>query len=274
MSIPIATTLSYARSKLKKKDFDKKISIKLKGHTVTNFLERCSYVSGKGYDDDASYQTLADYITKLEDSKYDGLSNRVCYLATPPTVFVPVCERIKKFLKKEDGTSWTRVIIEKPFGKDLESSNKLHEEIGKFLKEEEVYRIDHYLAKEMVQNIIVFRFSNMIWDAIWNRKYIRCVKISMKESAALEGRGGYYDEYGVIRDILQNHLFQVLTLIAMEQPCSLRAEDVRDEKVKVLKCIKAMEEKRTVVAQYGASANGRKPGMFTFGGWFVMSGLQ
>jgi len=252
--------VGYARSKLKKSDFDKKISIKLKGFNVPNFLERCTYVSGKGYDDDASYQILADTIAKLEDSKYEGRSNRVCYLATPPTVFVPVCERIKKFIKVEDGTSWTRVIIEKPFGKDLPSSNKLHHQIGQFLKEEEVYRIDHYLAKEMVQNIIVFRFSNMIWDAIWNRKYIRCVKISMKESAALEGRGGYYDEYGVIRDVLQNHLFQVLTLIAMEQPCSLRAEDVRDEKVKVLKCIKPMVEERTVVGQYGPTANGKKPG--------------
>merc|ERR1719464_199604 len=252
--------VGYARSKLKKKDFDKKISIKLKGAYVSNFLERCTYMSGKGYDDDASYQALDEYIAKLEDPKYKGLSNRVCYLATPPTVFVPVCERIKKFLKKEDGTSWTRVIIEKPFGKDLESSNKLNVEIGRFLKEEEVYRIDHYLAKEMVQNIIVFRFSNMIWDAIWNRKYIRCVKISMKESAALEGRGGYYDEYGVIRDVLQNHLFQVLTLIAMEQPCSLRAEDVRDEKVKVLKCIKPMDDKRTVVGQYAKSVDGKKLG--------------
>lgn len=263
MFISMETMNSYARSKLKKSDFDKKISIKLKGNSVANFLEKCTYFSGKGYDDDDSYQSFAEYIDKLEDDKYNGVSNRVCYLATPPTVFVPVCERIKRFLKKEDGTSWTRVIIEKPFGKDLESSNQLHAEISKFLKEDEVYRIDHYLAKEMVQNIIVFRFSNMIWDAIWNRKYIRCVKISMKESATLEGRGGYYDEYGVIRDVLQNHLLQVLTLIAMEQPCSLRAEDVRDEKVKVLKCIKPMEEKRTVVGQYGASADGKKPGMFS-----------
>merc|ERR1719445_2825094 len=128
--------VGYARSKLKKKDFDKKISIKLKGAGVSNFLERCTYMNGKGYDDDASYQALDEYITKLEDPKYKGLSNRVCYLATPPTVFVPVCERIKKFLKKDGAKSWTRVIIEKPFGKDLESSNQLHAAISKFLREE------------------------------------------------------------------------------------------------------------------------------------------
>jgi len=255
--------VGFARSKLSKKDFDKKVSIKLKGNTSRLFLERCTYFSGKGYDDDASYARLSEYIATLEDAKYGGVSNRVCYLATPPTVFVAVCERIKKFLSPAAAAAdkgWLRVIIEKPFGKDLESSNALHRDIAQFLAEKEVYRIDHYLAKEMVQNIIVFRFANVIWDAIWNRKYIRCVKISMKESAALDGRGGYYDEYGVIRDVLQNHLLQVLTLIAMEQPCSLRAEDVRDEKVKVLKCIRPMDEKRTVVGQYAKSADGKKLG--------------
>jgi len=256
--------VGYARSKLSKKDFDKKISIKLKGNTVSMFLERCTYFAGKGYDDDASYQGLAEYIKKLEGDQYNGRSNRVAYLATPPTVFVAVSERIQKYLKvdkKEQGDhSWMRVIIEKPFGKDLASSNRLAEDISLYLQEEEVYRIDHYLAKEMVQNIIVFRFANTIWDTIWNRKYIRCVKISMKETAALDGRGGYYDEYGVIRDVLQNHLLQVLTLIAMEQPCSLRSEDVRDEKVKVLKCVKPMDEQRTVVGQYSKSADGKKFG--------------
>lgn len=252
--------VGYARSKLTKKDFDKKISIKLKGNTVEMFLNRCTYFSGKGYDDDESYKLFAEYIDKLEDNKYGKRSNRICYLATPPTVFVSVCERIKKYLKINNSKCWMRVIIEKPFGKDLESSNRLNFDIAKFLNEDEVYRIDHYLAKEMVQNIIVFRFANVIWDTIWNRKYVRCVKISMKEAAALDGRGGYYDEYGVIRDVLQNHLFQVLCLIAMEQPCSLRSEDVRDEKVKVLKCIKPMDENRTVIGQYSKSTDGKKPG--------------
>ena len=256
--------VGYARSKLSKKDFDKKISIKLRGNSVASFLSKCTYFSGKGYDDDESYKKFAAFIAKLEDSQYGGASNRICYLATPPTVFVTVCERIKKYLAPQPPKSgnWMRVIIEKPFGKDLESSNVLHREIGAFLAENEIYRIDHYLAKEMVQNIIVFRFSNVIWDSIWNRKSIRCVKISMKETAALDGRGGYYDEYGVIRDVLQNHLFQVLSLIAMEQPCSLKSEDVRDEKVKVLKCIKPMDEKRTVIGQYVKSADKKKLGWY------------
>jgi len=263
--------VGFARSQLSKTEFDQKISLKLKGDCVEPFLSRCTYFAGKGYDDDESYAKLAQFIASVEDKKYNGRSNRVAYLATPPTVFVSCCQRIKKYLKNEDeqkengdapssSSCWLRVIIEKPFGKDLASSNALANSIASFLTESEVYRIDHYLAKELVQNIIVFRFSNVIWDAIWNRKYIRCVKISMKESAALEGRGGYYDEYGVIRDVLQNHLLQVLTLVAMEQPCSLRAEDVRDEKVKVLKCVKPMQEQRTVVAQYGASEDGTQVG--------------
>eukprot|EP01084_Bolivina_argentea_P057285 104679_1 len=259
---PNVRIVGYARSNLNKQNFHKKVSIKLKGN-YRNFLERCTYYAGKGYDDDASYEAFAQHVQQLEaqDPKYNGKSNRICYLATPPTVFVVVCERIKKYLKVSDPSKgFMRVIIEKPFGKDLASSNKLIADINRFLQEDEVYRIDHYLAKEMVQNIIVFRFANVIWDAIWNRKYIRCVKISMKETAALDGRGGYYDEYGVIRDVLQNHLFQVLTLIAMENPCSLKSEDVRNEKVKVLKCIKPMDEQRTVVGQYEKSKDGKKLG--------------
>ena len=120
--------VGYARSKLTKKDFDKKISIKLKGNTVEMFLERCTYFSGKGYDDDESYKAFAQFIEKLENEKYGKRSNRVCYLATPPTVFVAVCERIKKYLRLNT-TTWMRVIIEKPFGKDLESSNKLNNDI-------------------------------------------------------------------------------------------------------------------------------------------------
>eukprot|EP01084_Bolivina_argentea_P101808 182465_1 len=254
--------VGYARSKLSKQDFHKKISTKLKGNSVPNFLEKCTYFSGKGYDDDESFKLFSKYISTLEDKKYNRLANRLIYLATPPTQFVAVCERIKKYImnKQDVNKSWTKVIIEKPFGKNLKSSNKLDHEISQFLDEKQIYRIDHYLAKEMVQNIIVFRFANVVWDAIWNRKYIRCIKISMKETAALDGRGGYYDEYGVIRDVLQNHLMQVLTLIAMEQPVSLRSEDVRDEKVKVLKCIAPMEDKRTVVGQYTKSADGKKLG--------------
>ena len=140
------TIVGYARSKLTKKDFDKKISIKLKGNTTDMFLEKCTYFSGKGYDDDESYVKFAEYVNNLENKKYNGRSNRVAYLATPPTVFVAVCERIKKYLKVQPDKGWMRVIIEKPFGKDLQSSNKLAASISSFLDEEEVYRIDHYLG--------------------------------------------------------------------------------------------------------------------------------
>lgn len=258
-----AKIVGYARSNLTKDDFNAKVTTKLSGspEIITKFCNVCHYCRGVGYDDDESFKKLSLFIESLHSKEqYQKGHNLLCYLATPPSVFVDVCERIKKYLIKHNNNGWTRVIVEKPFGRDLESSNILAQQIGQYLNESQIYRIDHYLAKEMVQNIIVFRFSNIVWDAIWNNKYIRCVKISMKESAALDGRGGYYDEFGVIRDVFQNHLLQVLTLIAMEQPVSLKSEDVRDEKVKVLKCIQGMNAKRTVIGQYGASKDGKLPG--------------
>jgi glucose-6-phosphate 1-dehydrogenase len=123
------------------------------------------------------------------------------------------------------------VIVEKPFGKDLESSNRLSSQLAALFDESELYRIDHYLGKEMVKNIMVLRFANMFFSGVWSRQFIKNVHITFKEPFGTEGRGGYFDEFGIIRDVLQNHLLQVLAIVAMERPVSLRAEDVRDEKV-------------------------------------------
>eukprot|EP01083_Nonionella_stella_P131271 398703_1 len=213
----------------------------------SNFLRRCWYFRGTGYDNTESYKSFSGYIRNLADEQYEAKSNRICYLATPPALSIIICERIKLlFLMPNTNTNahYLRVMIEQAFGKDLQSFNKLHNHIKQFLHEDQMYYMAHYLAHEMVQNIIVFRFGNVIWDAIWNRQYIQCIKICIKDTATL------HDDNVIIRCMLQKHLFQVLCLIAMEPPCSLKSEDIRNERVKVLKCIKLMDEKRSVIGCY------------------------
>ncbi|KHJ82951.1 glucose-6-phosphate dehydrogenase domain protein, partial [Oesophagostomum dentatum] len=178
--------------------------------------------------------------------------NRLYYLALPPTVFEPVTSELKEHCM-DNGDSWTRVIIEKPFGHDLESSAKLSNHISKLFKEDQIYRIDHYLGKEMVQNLMVLRFGNRFLGPSWNRDNIASVTISFKENFGTKGRAGYFDTAGIIRDVMQNHLMQMLTLVAMEKPASLNAEDIRDEKVKVLKAIKPVHLDDVVLGQYVAN---------------------
>ena len=128
-----------------------------------------------------------------------------------------------------------RFVLEKPFGRDSESCAELTDELGLYLSEDEVYRIDHYLGKELVMNLLVLRFANVCFGAIWNRQHIKSVQVIFKEEVGLDGRGGYFDEYGIIRDVMQNHLLQMLALVAMEQPLSLTAADIREEKLKLAK---------------------------------------
>lgn len=178
--------VGYGRTKLQDKEYKEKISYKLKGKQVNDFLNHCTYISGKSYSDDESFKKLAEYLNKIENNKkYNGKVNRLFYLAIPPKVFIDVCKQIKKYLYINNDKGWTRVIIEKPFGNDLDSCNKLNKSINNYLSEKEIFRVDHYLAKEMIQNIICFRFANTIWDIIWNRKYVKCVKIVMKETIGI-----------------------------------------------------------------------------------------
>ncbi|MCM3291848.1 glucose-6-phosphate dehydrogenase [Paenibacillus sp. MER 180] len=197
------------------------------------------------------------------EREYDIPGNRLFYLALAPELFGSVSHNLRDggMLESE---GWHRLVIEKPFGYDLPSAEKLNEEIRQVFKEEEVYRIDHYLGKEMVQNIEVLRFANAFFEPLWNNKHIANIQISLSETVGVEERGGYYDHAGALRDMAQNHMLQMLTMIAMEPPSRLHPEDIRDEKVKVLRSLRQYPEQedvhRNVVrGQYSAgSMNGKE----------------
>jgi glucose-6-phosphate 1-dehydrogenase len=157
-------------------------------------------------------------------------------------------------------TGWNRVIVEKPFGKDSDSSAELGKQLAALFDEDQIYRIDHYLGKEMVQNLMVLRFANTVFEPIWNREHIANVQITFKEDFGTQGRGGYFDSFGIIRDVMQNHLLQILSLVAMEPPVSMSAEDVRDEKVKLLRAIFPIAPEDMITGQYGADPKGKEPG--------------
>lgn len=182
----------------------------------------------------ADFQKLTAHLSDLEKGDVD----RLYYLATPPNLFSPIINNLGAASLASEIIGWRRVVIEKPFGTDLKSARDLNHEILKVLKEDQIYRIDHYLGKETVQNLLVFRFANTIFEPLWNRNYIDHVQITVAESVGIEHRGGYYDQVGAIRDMFQNHLLQLLTLVAMEPPSSFKADPLRDERVKVLKAVK------------------------------------
>jgi glucose-6-phosphate 1-dehydrogenase len=205
--------------------------------------------------DSASYQVLGQALEEIEKER-GTLGNRLFYLATAPSNFGLIAAELGKAkMAKPAKGCWTRIIVEKPFGHDLESAQKLNEELAAVFKEEQVYRIDHYLGKETVQNLLVFRFANSIFEPLWNRQYIDHVQITNAEAIGVEGRGGYYEEAGVVRDMIQNHVFQVVSLIAMEAPVSLSANSVRDEKVKAMLAVRPIPADRVdefaVRGQYG-----------------------
>jgi glucose-6-phosphate 1-dehydrogenase len=220
------------------------------------------YLSGD-FNDPSLYPKLAAALADLA-TRCGIPHNYLFYLAVPPDLFGTVATHLGEagLTKEEEG--WRRVIIEKPFGYDLASARALNTQLSSVLAESQIYRIDHYLGKETVQNILAFRFANGIFEPIWNRRYVDHVQMTVAEDVGVEGRGGYYDKAGALRDIVQNHMFQVMTLVAMEPPISFAAEDVRDEKVKVLHGVApltAADVKRHVLrAQYQADAAGTKVG--------------
>ncbi|XP_058188326.1 glucose-6-phosphate 1-dehydrogenase, cytoplasmic isoform [Rhododendron vialii] len=219
---------------------------------LSKFLQLIKYVSGS-YDSAEGFQLLDKEISEHEVSKktIEGSSRRLFYFALPPSVYPSVCKMIKNYcMNKSDLGGWTRIVVEKPFGKDLDSSEKLSEQIGELFEEPQIYRIDHYLGKELVQNLLVLRFANRFFLPLWNRDNIDNVQIVFREDFGTEGRGGYFDEYGIIRDIIQNHLLQVFCLVAMEKPSSLKPERIRDEKVKVLQSVLPIKDEEVVLGQY------------------------
>ncbi|CEM02434.1 unnamed protein product [Vitrella brassicaformis CCMP3155] len=220
------------------------------------FRERCSYFRGQyGSPDDAA--RLDKLLQKEHEAKF-ARANRMYYLALPPSLFADAVRALKPLAWSQKG--WNRVVIEKPFGHDLPSSDKLASELMAVLEEKETYRIDHYLGKEMVLDLIPLRFGNVAFTPIWSNHYIDSLRITFKENIGTEGRGGYFDKVGIIRDVMQNHLLQMLTLVAMERPASLLDEDIRDEKVKVLKQIGPIKTEHVVLGQYTRSEDGKTPG--------------
>ncbi len=192
------------------------------------------------------------------DGQHGTQGNRLYYLSTAPEFYAPAIEHLGQSGLAKPGRGWTRVIIEKPFGTDLQTARELNQQILRHLDESQIYRIDHYLGKETVQNLLIFRFANGIFEPLWNRRYIDHVQVTNAETVGVEGRGDYYEKAGVVRDMIQNHVFQLLSLIAMEPPARLDSEFVRNEKIKVLHSARAFSPERLrlecVRGQYGPGA--------------------
>jgi len=228
-------------------------------HVWDWFLERMHYVQGD-FSDPEGYQRLSAKMAEVEKD-HGTQGNRFYYLAVAPKFFAEVIRQLGAAgLAKEEKGKYRRVVIEKPFGRDLQSARQLNRDIKEVLQEKQIYRIDHYLGKETVQNLLVFRFSNSIAEPLWNRNLIDHVQITAAETVGVEHRGGYYETSGALRDMVPNHLFQLMSLVAMEPPISFEADAVRDKQAEVLRSIQppAPEDVLTkmVRGQYGPSAHG------------------
>uniref|UniRef100_A0A7S1Z999 Glucose-6-phosphate 1-dehydrogenase n=1 Tax=Trieres chinensis TaxID=1514140 RepID=A0A7S1Z999_TRICV len=258
---PDTVICGYARSPKDDASFRGQIKPFLKGGTDDDkdaFLAMCIYRSG-AYDSVEAVGTVFEELKVAEKASGRPVANRLFYFAIPPSVFVPIGKSLKEAVigpgdKEGRNGGWDRLIIEKPFGKDSESFEKLSSDMGALYTEDHIYRIDHYLGKEMVKNLMVLRFTNTYCEPLWNRNYIGSVTITFKEDFGTKGRGGYFDGYGIIRDIIQNHLLQVMSIVAMEPPVACMGKDysnyVRNEKVKVLNCIRPAKLENTVLGQY------------------------
>jgi len=215
---------------------------------MAEFLARCYYVQGQ-YDSPDSFMDLYQAMKPLE---LNGRAHRLYYLAIPPSIFVDVARAMGRagLVTCTPGKTWSRAIIEKPFGSDRESSDRMARELAQAFPERDIYRIDHYLGKEIIQNLLVLRFANAIFEPLWNRRCIEQVQITWKEDIGIGSRAGYFDEYGIIRDVIQNHMMQILSLVAMDRPESLNAQAIRDAKLAVLKCMPPLQREDLVVGQY------------------------
>jgi glucose-6-phosphate 1-dehydrogenase len=246
--------LGVARSQMSSEEFADRMKEAVASHARDDFREDVwSRLSGSiryidaDFSGDESWDQVGACLTEIDETR-GTRGNRVYYLAVPPSAFELVMTQLGK-RRSNDG--WTRVIVEKPFGHDLASSRELNETIDAHFRESEIYRIDHYLGKETVQNMLVLRFANGIFEPVWNRQFVDHVQITVAESVGIEGRAAFYEEAGAIRDVFQNHLLQLLALMAMEPPIDFDAESVRNEKVKVLRAMHTPGPKHVVRGQYG-----------------------
>ncbi|MEK0325211.1 MAG: glucose-6-phosphate dehydrogenase [Nitrosopumilus sp.] len=249
--------IGIARTKISTKDYGKRLYEGVVDYSRlhpdhcgvwSNFEANLTYLDGK-YDDPATYRRLLNTLENIIP-EFSTNGNCLFYLATPPTLYPIIVEQLGQagLSKAEEG--WRRIIIEKPFGRDLESARQLNDQVHTYFDESQVYRIDHYLGKETVQNILTFRFANGIFEPIWNRNYIDHIQITVAEDVGIGSRAGYYEEAGVVRDMLQNHLLQLVTLTAMEPPHAFNEKVLRDEKAKVLKAIRPISPSDCVWGQY------------------------
>jgi glucose-6-phosphate 1-dehydrogenase len=218
---------------------------------MAEFLSRCYYQEGQ-YD---LADSLLDLYRALRTEEGSVRAQRMFYLAVPPAVFLGVARAIGNagLVECGGGEGWSRVVIEKPFGRDRATSDILVEEMGRVFREDQTYRIDHYLGKEIVQNLMVLRFANLFFEPVWNRMFIEQVSIAWSEEQGIGSRGGYFDGYGIIRDVMQNHLLQILALMAMEEPTHYDARAVCDEKVRLLRSIPPLTVDDVVIGQYRAT---------------------
>lgn len=257
--------VGFARREWKNQDFGKVVKEAVKQYARTpwnesvwkQLSENIRFVSGE-FDDDASFDRLKATIDELDD-KVGTNGNHAFYLSIPPKAFAQVCQQLKRSGLADAGPDeFRRVVIEKPFGHDLESSRRLNDVVESVFPPDSVFRIDHYLGKETVQNILALRFANMLFEPLWNSNYIDHVQITMAEDIGVGGRAGYYDGIGAARDVIQNHLLQLLALTAMEEPVSFDAADLRAEKEKVLSAVRVPKDiaKHTARGQYAGGWQG------------------
>jgi glucose-6-phosphate 1-dehydrogenase len=262
---PTFSLVGFGRRDWDDEAFSNEVYQLVKEHSRTPFrqviwdrlAEGCRFVQGN-FDDESAFARLAETLEKLDAERGTG-GNHGFYLAIPPKSFPAVLEQLYKagLAKPQDG-SWRRVVIEKPFGHDLDSARKLNKVVNNVFPEESVFRIDHYLGKETVQNIMALRFANQLFDPIWNAHYVDHVQITMAEDIGLGGRAGYYDGIGAARDVIQNHLMQLLALTAMEEPVSFLPSELQTEKIKVLSATQLAEplDETSSRGQYSAGWQG------------------
>ncbi|HEY5640382.1 MAG TPA: glucose-6-phosphate dehydrogenase [Dehalococcoidia bacterium] len=259
---PRLAVVCYARTKWSDEEFRKEARQNVEKYSrrpvdpdVWDSFASGLYYSYGGYDDPEGHDRLNERLREVEAERDTG-GNRLYYLAVPPATFVEIIEQLSRIRPQGDGGGgWSRIIVEKPFGVDLASACELNRTVHSVFSEDDVYRIDHYLGKETVQNILVFRFANGIMEPVWNRRYVDHVQITVAESLGVGGRGSYYDSAGALRDMVQNHIMQLLSLIAMEPPLAIDGRSVRNEKVKVLNAVRPFADaevaQATARGQYG-----------------------
>ncbi len=262
---PTFALIGFARRDWVDEDFAKLVCDSVRTHARTPYrqevwdrlAEGIRFVQGT-FDDDKAFERLSETLQKLDADRGTG-GNHAFYLSIPPGAFPVVTEQLKKsgLANKPEG-HWSRVVIEKPFGHDLKSARELNQVVNSVFPEESVFRIDHYLGKETVQNILALRFANELYEPIWNNNYVDSVQITMAEDIGLGGRAGYYDGIGAARDVIQNHLLQLLALTAMEEPVNFSPHELQAEKIKVLSAVRLMQpiDETTARGQYAAGWQG------------------